>query len=117
MTSPAERQRGDHERRALAWFGLTPASTRPCPRTLAGRRHIELDRGICICDNRVLDHPRRWTDREGRPVVTAEPYGQDGESLADLLRELAELGLTVLVDGRSPYYPGSTILILMRRKP
>jgi Protein of unknown function (DUF3987) len=52
-----------------------------------------------------------------RKVLTAEPYGADGEDLAELFRELADLGLDVSVSARSPYYPGWTVMILMRRKP
>src|SRR5689334_19314118 len=100
------RQRNMHEHRALDWWGLRPSTARRCPRALSGRRHIDPDRGPCVCANRILDHPRRWTDRDGRPVLTAEPYGIDGADLAELLAELAALDLDVHLDGYSPYYPG-----------
>ena len=107
----------DHETRAADWYGWKPSRARPCPLALAGHRcrlHTAL---TCLCNTRrLLDHPRRWTDRDGNPVLSAEPYDAHGEDLAELVAELAALGLWVRLSGRSPYYPTRTLLLVISRE-
>lgn len=104
-----------HETRARDWFGWRPSSARRCPLALAGRRCRGRVGEPCLCGRRVLDHRRRWIDRDGVALLTAEPYGADGDELAELVAELAALGLRLDVGARSPYYPGSTVLLTIRR--
>ncbi len=102
---------------SYADLGLRPSTRRLCPRSLSGRRCKAWNpaKPACVCLNRVLDHLAAWTDRDGRPVLTAEPYNADGADLAELIGDLAALGLRVTVDGRSPHYPGATVLLLIQR--
>lgn len=115
----AERVHREHDLRAREWWGLTPSNGRACPRSLAGLGHTEVrdfaGSAVCVCANPLLDHPRRWLDRDRRPVLTAEPYAAAGRALLALLERLTLLGLTVDVSARSPYFPGSTLLLLIRR--
>ena len=109
--------RRDHETRAADWYGWKPSRAHPCPLSLAGHRcrlHTAL---TCLCNTRrLLDHPRRWTDRDGNPVLTAEPYDAHGEEVAELVAELAALGLRVRLSGRSPYNPTRTLLLVIGRE-
>ncbi len=99
---------------SYADLGLRPSTRSLCPRSLAGR-HCKAWNPPCPCQHPALDHLNAWTDRNGRPVLTAEPYSADGEELAELIGDLVALGLRVTVDGRSPYYPGATTLLLIQR--
>ncbi len=75
----------DHETRAADWYGWKPSRARPCPLALAGHRCRAWPADLtCVCSRRLLDHPRRWTDRDGNPVLTAEPYDAHGEELAGI---------------------------------
>jgi hypothetical protein len=102
------------------WFGWRPSTAVTCPRALAGKHCRQYDHGdnTCVCvrlHHPLLDHPRRWLDRDGRPVLTAEPYNFPGEDFAELATECAALGLNVTVHGLSPYFPGRAILIVIRK--
>jgi hypothetical protein len=117
----SRRPRDDEEARAREWFGWRPVDRVRCPRALAGKRCRQYSQGdnTCICVrlyHPLLDHPRRWIDAHGEPILTAESYEFDGEDFADLVRECAELGLRVHVRGCSPYFPGRAILIIIRRE-
>ena len=82
MTADAMHQ--DHKTRAAAWFGWKPSGAHPCPLALAGHRCRLHTAPTCLCNTRrLLDHPRRWIDRDGNPVLTAEPYDAHGEELAE----------------------------------
>jgi hypothetical protein len=66
---------------------------------------------------RVLDHMRFWQyGSDGMRFATAEPYAVAGESLARLAAECDQLGLAMVVSGKSPYYPGRTMLIAFALK-
>lgn len=101
------------------WMLLRPSGAGRCPRVAAGKR-CELAAGgrDCVCSrlHRLLDHPRMWLDAAGERVYTAEPYHFDGEELAELVAECRPLGLYVTVHGTSPYFPGRTVLVLIRRE-
>jgi len=49
-------------------------------------------------------------------VFTTEPYDADGADVAALLRDLDALGLAVTFDGRSPWDPGGTFLMLVHQR-
>jgi hypothetical protein len=56
-----------------------------------------------------------WRDAHGRSVLSWEPYGIDGDEFAAVVPELLALGLEILIEGYSPYYPGHTVLMIIRR--
>ncbi len=95
--------------------GWRPSTGRPCPLTLAGRRCRWAGGVPCLCNRWLLDHPKRWLDRDGRPVLTAEPYSACGDDLAGFIAELDALGLTLHLSGRSPHAPGDTLLMVIER--
>jgi hypothetical protein len=106
-----------HERHeaAFAELGYRPSRARICPRVIAGR-HCRADVG-CICHayHRVLDHARIWLDEAGDHVLTAEPYHAHGTDLVAFLLDLELLGLRACLSGASPWNPGHTLLITVRR--
>jgi len=105
------------ERRAAEAFGLRPSRAAICPRTVAGGRCRAWHSGepcICMRHRHLLDHGRIWLDEAGRYVLTGEPYDAHGEDVADLLADLAALGLRATFTGRSLWYPGYTLLIVIR---
>lgn len=113
---------GDHDARALAWHGLRPSEATPCPRVVAGKRCRRLARGwgsasACVCEEHqwLMDHTRVWLDTEGRHVLTTEPYGSCGLKVAAFVQAMDELGLRTTVTGASPWNPGSTFAIIVRR--
>jgi hypothetical protein len=90
-----------------------------CPRHLAGIRCVASDpTSQCICErhDRILDHRKAWVTENGEFVITAEPYAVDEEALAAFIGECEDLGLAVTTDGESPYNPGNTSLITIRRR-
>lgn len=106
--------------RFRAWFGWRPSTAVRCPRALAGKRCRQYGRGdnACICVrlyHPLLDHPRRWINKQGESILTAEPYEFEGEQFAELVAECTALGLDVSVRGVSPYFPGRTTLIIIRK--
>jgi hypothetical protein len=77
----------------------------------------------------VCDHPRRWIDRHGRPLVTFEPYtdhrciwgfsrsdGEKRSTIPGFVAECERRGLVVEINGLSPYYPGRTSLLIIGPK-
>ena len=92
-----------------------------CPRVVAGKRCQEGypdSGGHCIClryYNRILDHSRMWIDREGCKVMTSEPYGIDLDVLYKFREECRNLGLTVSIRAYSPYNPGATMMVMIRK--
>jgi hypothetical protein len=121
-TTPADNY-AVHDERFRRWFGLAPRATLtdyPCPRTIVGKRcQAWKDRAeLCICQrhDHILDHSRGWTDTTGDYVHTAEPYDFTGEELAALTADLDALGVGVTVRGMSLWYPGHTVLLIMRSK-
>jgi hypothetical protein len=123
-TTPCEDSdtRDDRMRR---WFGLTPRkswhlSHYPCPRAIVGKRCLVYTRNEynagCICQRHrhILDHGRGWVDENGSYVHTAEPYDFTGREIAELAADLAALGVNVSLSGQSLWYPGQTVLLVMR---
>jgi hypothetical protein len=62
-----------------------------------------------------LGHPRLWQTAAGELFATAEPYTLELVDLDWLLTAARELGLRVMLDGRSVYNPGYTFTILITR--
>jgi hypothetical protein len=62
-----------------------------------------------------LGHPRLWQTAAGELFATAEPYTLELADLDWLLAAARELGLKVMLDGRSVYNPGSTVTVLITR--
>lgn len=105
-----------------------PSDARVCPRSVAGKRCLihyggapgpGAPRRRCICETRhagrALDHGRIWLTPDGERVLTGEPYGIDGQTLARFASDCRELGLRVTVAPRSPWNPGGTVLLLVRQ--
>jgi hypothetical protein len=65
---------------------------------------------------RFLDHLYRIVTRGGKKIYVAEPYGIDGEGLAELA-ELDRGGWYVQIGQTPLWYPGRTTPILMERRP
>jgi hypothetical protein len=91
-----------------------------CPRVVAGKRHTKTKPWErCRCESfggtGPLDHARLWWTTQGRHhVLTGEPYDLHPTDLADLRTWCTELGLLVTVpDYPSPWYPGSTTLVVV----
>jgi hypothetical protein len=119
MTTTAVRP-GDQDAGFREWFGFRLSEAATCPRVAAGKRcrvgYFGGDR--CICQRyamTLLDHSRIWLDEDGRHAYTAEPYNFDGAEFAELAAECAGLGLSIYVTGRSPYFPGCTVLLVISR--
>lgn len=62
-----------------------------------------------------LGHPRLWQTAAGELFATAEPYTLELADLDWLLAAARELGLKVMLDGRSVYNPGYTFTVLVTR--
>jgi hypothetical protein len=62
-----------------------------------------------------LGHPRLWQTAAGELFATAEPYTLELAELDWLLTAAREVGLRVMLDGRSVYNPGYTFTILITR--
>ncbi len=106
--------------RARDWFHWRSSTAVRCPRALAGKRCRQYHDGdnTCICIQLhypLLDHAARWITAEGEPILTAEPYDFSGQDFADLVAACNDLGLRVSVNGTSPYFPGRTTLIIIRK--
>lgn len=113
-----------HDAAMLDRFGYRPVATHACPRVVAGRRCLgpswtdERPDCLCLRYHSLLDHGRLWRDRRGFRVLTAEPYSTaDAGLLPDFVAACAALGLTVSVDPESPWCPGWTVLLTVRRRP
>lgn len=91
-----------------------------CPRVVAGKRCLSYGRSWsgCVCTRynslRLLDHARLWETPDGERVLTGEPYQLD-KGFQELVGECLMLGLSVTVEPYSPYFPGNTMLVLIRR--
>lgn len=99
----------------MAARGLTYYGSTNCPDLVA--EHPCSKTRLCILKRHrsTLDHPRLWTDDTGELVFTAEPYEISGSAIAALVAELTELGLEADITGDSPWLPGSTLLITIRK--
>jgi len=79
-----------------------------------GHRHPAGSVGAQGCPFQVrLGHPRLWQAASGELFATAEPFVVALAELDWLLTATRELGLKVMLDGRSVYNPGYTFTILI----
>ena len=121
-----ERRRIEDERKRYedhfpGWHGND--SVPRCPRVVAGKRcQVGYPSGRwsgCICQRNagtgLLDHARMWRTPENERVLTGEPYQIDAEELRLFTQECAALGLKIELSDYSPYNPGATSLILIRK--
>lgn len=114
------------DRYAARFPDWRPSRARACPRSVAGKRCLVPRRArspgapLCVCGSghagRVLDHPRMWLTPDRERVLTGEPYGINGETLCRFIADCRKLGLQVQVDAHSPWNPGSTLLVVVRRR-
>jgi len=115
--NPAAQYRQAQDQRAAEWHGLRPSAATACPRVVAGERCLASVDELCVCQlhHGLLDHSRMWLDADGKHVLTGEPYETTGEELAALVTDVTDLGLHVVLSGRSPWNPGNTLLLLIRQ--
>lgn len=119
-TRTHERRRWSAEAGRRGWRHSTTAYR--CPGETSGRpcgHRPEIGYpGCCVCaglrERGALDHARRWSDRTGRPVVTAEVYDWDDERTVEIQSLCADYGIDVEVGRFSPYHPGRTTLLIYR---
>lgn len=103
-----------------------------CPRPLVRKQcrvftgRGPMPRRDCVCQlegvaHCVLDHARYWKTPDGELVLTAEPYrgsldSERGRRALDAFTAgCSELGLQVERSDDSPWNPGSTVLLIVRR--
>lgn len=91
-----------------------------CPRQVAGLRCLAYHarRGRCICEQYAhapLDHARLWVVAGREHILTAEPYHISDDVLDAFRRDCAEIGVHIECSDDSPYAPGSTVLLILRR--
>jgi hypothetical protein len=114
------------ERRMLKYYGLRPKDPKlaRCPRIVAGKRCLLGNPGpagslrTCICHSTfhsLTDHRGMWRDALGRTVLTWEPYGIYGADFTAVVGPILALGLEILIESYSPYYPGHTVLVIIRQ--
>ena len=109
----------EREERFAEWFGWRPSEAVECPR-YAARKRCQLNADVtCVCEEycNLLDHPAVWRSRGGEHVYTAEPYDTavDLDELARFAAEVRRDGLHVCLSPRSGWFPGATLLIIVRQ--
>ena len=93
----------------LGWTRVINRGYNRCPRRLV-RTHCRnwYEYGACWCCSRLNDHGGTWRDNRNQRFVLWEPYGADGEELADVIAAARQDGLRVRVV-ESVWYPPSTV--------
>jgi hypothetical protein len=73
----------------------------------------------CFKDRTWKDHLHAWTDRDGRPVLTSQPYDFDADMEAELREDTEAAGLAYSIEpDASWWYPGyTTLIVICRRGP
>lgn len=110
-------------RRAAQYFGLRPTNGPACPRILAGKSCLSYsgrysNDSDCPCQRyrKLLDHGRIWFDKNGRNILTGEPYYAHGREIAEFVAEMTELGLSVSFPGQSMWNAHTlTIMVIEAR--
>ncbi len=121
MTAPADLASGGggaQMQTAQQVLGFRLVDTQACLRKVVDpeHRHPAGSLGDQECPFRVhLGHPRLWQTASGEMFATAEPFAMELAELDWLLTATRELGLKVMLDGRSVYNPGYTFTILITR--
>lgn len=91
----------------------------PCLNRVLNKSCKRWSRKDCVCMSpdghqwRELDHLRVWLTDMGT-LVTAEPYGADGESLAGLIDKCTSAGIRVRIS--SGEWHNGTILLIFTHK-
>ncbi len=62
-----------------------------------------------------LDHATLWRTPERQYVLVGEPYHLAPDRLADFAADCKALGLEVWVTGASPYFPGWSVRVSVRK--
>lgn len=100
-------------------YQLRVSHAQICPRSAAGKRCLAFHSMSrpCLCQryHHLLDHGRAWLTVRGQHVVSGEPYDLDAEDFQEFARELRDLDLIVTVEPFSPWNPGHSRLLLVRR--
>lgn len=122
-TSPGYPPSSADETRAQAAraraLGFRLIQTQVCLKKLVDPAHRHSGAGVSThgCPFQLhLDRPRLWRAVSGELFATAEPARVDLASLAWLTAAGDELGLAVILDGRSIYDPGHTFTVLITHK-
>lgn len=100
-------------------LGFRLVKTQVCLKKLVEPSHRHSGAGVSThgCPFQLhLGHPRLWRTATGELFATAEPAQVDLANLAWLIATSDELGLTVILDGRSTYDPGHTFTVLITQK-
>jgi hypothetical protein len=100
-------------------LGFRLVQTQVCLKKLVDPAHRHSGAGVSThgCPFQLhLDRPRLWRTASGELFATAEPAQADLADLAWLIGASGELGLTVILDGRSIYDPGHTFTVLITQK-
>lgn len=107
----------DEETDRAAKRGWRPADAHTCPHVIAGGNCQADVNVVCLCQrhHHALDHARTWHDRDGQLILTGEPYDISGGNLSAFIFDCALLDLRVSISGRSMWYPGSTLLLIIRK--
>lgn len=115
MTSKSRFQEQDDQ---AAEQGRYPCKAIVCPRVVAGLRCLRDADCLCTRHHQLLDHARIWWKPASQQhEMTCEPYQAYSEGLDALFGDLHALGLNATVSTKSPWYPGSTLMIEVRRAP
>jgi hypothetical protein len=101
-----------------ALHGLRPSKRVPCPRNVAGIKHLGWGHN-CICDQfrDLLDHAHSWRDLATHMVVTGEPYHAPKARIEEFRKALHPMGLLLTVNNESPWYPGRTKFLRIDKDP
>jgi hypothetical protein len=100
-------------------LGFRLVQTQVCLKKLVDPSHRHSGAGVSThgCPFQLhLGHPRLWRTATGELFATAEPAQVNLANLAWLIAASDELGLTVILDGRSIYDPGHTFTVLITQK-
>jgi hypothetical protein len=108
-----------YEHTMIREFGFRLSHAMPCPRVVIGKRCLQYhENQTCICEEfrfHPLDHVWIWLDRQGRRVLTCEPYDLEDETLIRFRTALDELGIMVTVHPKNFWFRGTTLLMCQRR--
>jgi len=102
------------QERNAGLYGWRLSSAARCPLVVVGKRCRLSSGERCVCSehHHALDHGRMWLDRDGRRVLTGEPYDISGRELCDFIEAMEGLGLRVWVSGRSLWHEHTMLLIV-----
>lgn len=101
----------------LTHYQVHSVKGKQCPRRVAGKQCLAFRTmdAWCACQSlgSVHDHAEMWKTDDGGYIYTTQPYSLSGDGCAAVLQVAEELNLSVLIDARSFYNPGATVLIIL----